>query len=46
MIRIPRADAAEVVEKAEAAIATESLVRRAILDGVDPQQAYLKFGKF
>lgn len=46
LIRIPRAVAPEVVEKAEAAIATESLVRRAILNGVDPQQAYLKYGKF
>jgi hypothetical protein len=35
-----------VVEKAEAAIATESLVRKAILEGVDPQEAYLKYGKF
>ena len=29
-----------------AAMATESLVRRAILDGMDPQEAYLKHGKF
>jgi hypothetical protein len=27
-------------------MATESLVRRAILDGMDPQEAYLKHGKF
>jgi 4-hydroxy-4-methyl-2-oxoglutarate aldolase len=25
---------------------TENLVRKAILDGVDPKEAYLKFGKF
>jgi len=46
LIRIPRAVAPEVVAKAEAAIATESLVRKAILEGVDPQQAYLRYGKF
>ncbi|HYZ61343.1 MAG TPA: hypothetical protein VE650_02735, partial [Acetobacteraceae bacterium] len=46
VVRIPKALAAEVVAKAEAAIATENLVRRAILDGVDPQEAYLRHGKF
>ena len=45
-VRIPKTLAAEVTEKSEAAIATESLVRRAILDGVDPQEAYLRHGKF
>ena len=45
-VRIPKALAPEVADKAEAAIATESLVRRAILDGVDPQEAYLRHGKF
>lgn len=43
---VPKALAKEVVGKAEAAMATESLVRKAILAGVDPQQAYLKYGKF
>ena len=43
---VPKALAKEVVDKAEAAMATESLVRKAILAGVDPQQAYLKYGKF
>lgn len=46
LIRIPRALAEEVAEKAEAAMATESLVRKAILEGIDPQEAYLKYGKF
>jgi 4-hydroxy-4-methyl-2-oxoglutarate aldolase len=45
-IRVPREIVGEVIEKAEAAMATESQVRRAILDGIDPQQAYLQFGKF
>jgi regulator of RNase E activity RraA len=46
LIRVPAALVTEVVEKAEAAMATESLVRKAILAGTDPQQAYLKYGKF
>jgi 4-hydroxy-4-methyl-2-oxoglutarate aldolase len=43
---VPIGVAEEVAAKAEAAIATESLVRKAILAGIDPQEAYLKFGKF
>jgi len=46
LIRVPKADVGAVVEQAEAAMATESLVRKAILAGIDPQQAYLKYGKF
>lgn len=46
LIRVPRDRVEEVVDKAEAAMATESLVRKAILAGVDPQEAYLKYGKF
>ena len=46
LVRVPKALAEEVVDKAEAAMATESLVRKAILAGIDPQQAYLKYGKF
>ena len=45
-VRVPLDIALKVVEQAEAAIATESQVRKAILEGVDPQQAYLRFGKF
>jgi 4-hydroxy-4-methyl-2-oxoglutarate aldolase len=45
-VRVPRDIALKVAEQAEAAIATESEVRKAILEGVDPQQAYLRFGKF
>lgn len=43
---IPQAIAEEVVEKTEEVLQTESLVRKAILEGVDPQEAYLKYGKF
>lgn len=46
IIRVPQAIAEDVITKAEAAIATENKVRTAILSGVDPQEAYLKFGKF
>jgi regulator of RNase E activity RraA len=46
LIRVPAGIAEDVVTKAEVAIGTESLVRKAILDGVDPQEAYLKYGKF
>lgn len=46
IVRIPRALAAQVTAAAEAAITTENQVRRAILDGVDPQEAYRRHGKF
>ena len=37
---------ADVIAKAETAIATESKVRTAILAGTDPHEAYRQFGKF
>ena len=46
MVAIPAAHLDEVIEKGVTAMATESKVRRAILDGMDPQDAYLKYGKF
>jgi 4-hydroxy-4-methyl-2-oxoglutarate aldolase len=46
LIRIPAAIVEDVVAKAEAAISTENKVRTAILAGVDPQEAYLIYGKF
>jgi regulator of RNase E activity RraA len=46
LIRIPRAIVADVITAAEEAMATESLVRKAILAGADPQEAYLRHGKF
>jgi 4-hydroxy-4-methyl-2-oxoglutarate aldolase len=46
LVRIPQARLVDVLELAEIAIATENKVRSAILRGVDPQQAYLEFGKF
>ena len=46
LLRVPQALVGEVITKAETAMATESLVRKAILAGTDPQEAYLKYGKF
>lgn len=46
VVVIPQDVASEVVAASEAVVATENRVRTAILEGVDPQQAYLKFGKF
>ena len=46
IIVVPRARAAEIVSAAAVAVGTESQIRTAILSGMDPQQAYLKFGKF
>jgi len=43
---IPAAAAEEVAARTEQVMKTESLVRKAILEGVDPQEAYLKYGKF
>jgi regulator of RNase E activity RraA len=46
IVVIPGAMAAEVIEAAATAMAKEDLVRAAILAGVDPQEAYLRHGKF
>ncbi len=46
IVIIPKDMVEEVVEKTEEVLRTESLVRKAILEGVDPQEAYLKYGKF
>jgi 4-hydroxy-4-methyl-2-oxoglutarate aldolase len=46
MVIVPQARAEEIIAAAETAIGTENLVRKAILEGIDPQQAYLQYGKF
>lgn len=46
MVRVPRAQAAEIAEKSVEAMQTENKVRTAILAGTDPQEAYLTYGKF
>ena len=43
---IPQIVVEEVIEKTEEVMVTESEMRKAILDGIDPEQAYLKFRKF
>jgi regulator of RNase E activity RraA len=46
LIVIPGGIVEAVIEQVEATMQTESLVRNAIRAGVDPQAAYLKWGKF
>ncbi len=46
LIRVPQAVVEEVIEASETDINTESAIRTAIKAGVDPQEAYLKYGKF
>ena len=46
IVILPRDRAADIVAKAATALGTESQIRSAIHSGMDPQQAYLKFGKF
>lgn len=46
VVVIPGSIVVEVVARTEATLQTENKVRTAILSGMDPQEAYLKFGKF
>ncbi len=46
IVIIPTEITEEVITKTEEVLKTESLIRKAILNGVDPQEAYLQFGKF
>jgi regulator of RNase E activity RraA len=46
VVLIPQSVAEEVIRKAEEVILTEDAVRKAILDGVHPVEAYEKFGRF
>ena len=46
MVILPQGRAEDIVAAAESAIGTENLVRKAILDGMDPQEAYRNYGKF
>lgn len=46
MVRIPGAILDEVIAEGVTAMHTESKVRKAILEGMDPQRAYLEYGKF
>jgi len=46
VVIVPARVAEEVIERAEAVVRTEDLVRKAILEGMHPVQAYEKFGRF
>ena len=46
VVVIPRDRAAEVVARTEEVVATESEMRRALVGGMDPVEAYQRFGKF
>lgn len=45
-IVIPNKHLEETINQAELVLRTESAVRKAIMTGMDPKEAYLKFGKF
>ena len=46
VLAIPQEITMEVLEKAEEIVSTEDLVRKAILQGVHPVDAYRKYGRF
>ncbi len=46
VVIIPRALAEEVVAKTEEVVATESEMRQALIGGMDPIEAYNRYGKF
>ena len=46
VVIVPKAVAAEVVARTEEVVATESEMRRALVGGMDPVEAYNRYGKF
>jgi regulator of RNase E activity RraA len=46
VVIIPRQIVAEVIERVEQVLQTENKVRSAILEGIDPVDAYLQYRKF
>ena len=46
IVIIPESIAKQIIIKAENDMTSENKIRDAILNGVDPQKAYLKYGKF
>ena len=46
VVAIPQAVAEEAIAKTETVAQTENQIRKAILGGMDPVEAYLKYGKF
>lgn len=46
VVVLPQNIAGDVITQTEQVVSTENKVRSAILSGMDPQEAYLKYGKF
>ena len=46
VVVLPENIAGDVIAQTEKVVTTENKVRSAILSGMDPQEAYLKYGKF
>jgi 4-hydroxy-4-methyl-2-oxoglutarate aldolase len=46
VLSIPQSIAADVITKAEAVVQTENLVRKSILQGTHPVEAFRQFGRF
>ena len=46
VVIVPRSIAEEVVTKTEEVVATESEMRGALVGGMDPVEAYNRYGKF
>lgn len=46
VLAIPQSIAADVISKAEAVVQTENLVRKSILKGTHPVEAFRQFGRF
>ena len=46
MVRIPHEQLDSIMEQTQTAMQTENKVRKAILEGMDPQESYLKYRKF
>jgi len=46
IVVIPGEHVVDVIDAAEAAAAVENKVRTAILEGTEPEQAYVRYGKF
>ena len=46
VVIVPAAIVEDVIARTEAVVATESDMRRALVGGMDPVEAYLQYGKF
>ena len=46
VVIIPQDNIIDILEKTELLINTESNVRKSIRDGMDPQEAYIKYSAF